>query len=125
MPGYHSLPKASFDAAQAVEVMRDSRFNRPLAESALTRYTGSIGAPMRGTKTEGRIMAESVYKVIELVGTSTKSWEDAAKSAVEQAGKNLRDLRVAEVSELDMKLENNKVVAYRAKVKLSFKYEDK
>ncbi|MBP8128346.1 MAG: dodecin domain-containing protein [Candidatus Hydrogenedentes bacterium] len=70
-------------------------------------------------------MAESVYKVIELVGTSTKSWEDAAKSAVEQAGKNLRDLRVAEVSELDMKLENNKVVAYRAKVKLSFKYEDK
>lgn len=70
-------------------------------------------------------MAESVYKIIELVGTSTKSWEDAAKSAVEQAGKHLRDLRVAEVSELDMKLENNKVIAYRAKVKLSFKYEAK
>ncbi|HNR29821.1 MAG TPA: dodecin family protein [Candidatus Hydrogenedentes bacterium] len=70
-------------------------------------------------------MADSVYKVIELVGSSTKSWEDAAKSAVEQAGKHLRDLRVAEVTDLDMKLENNKVMAYRVKVKLSFKYEAK
>jgi dodecin len=69
-------------------------------------------------------MPESVYKVIELVGTSTDSWEKAAKAAVEQASKTLRDLRVAEVSQLDMHLENGQVLAYRAKVKVSFKYED-
>ncbi len=68
-------------------------------------------------------MAESVYKVIELVGTSTESWEKAASAAVARAGKTLRDLRVAEVSQLDMQLEDGKVAAYRAKVKLSFKYE--
>ena len=68
-------------------------------------------------------MAESIYKVIELVGTSTQSWEDAARAAVETAGGNLRDLRVAEISKLDMKIENGKVTAYRARVSLSFKYE--
>jgi flavin-binding protein dodecin len=68
-------------------------------------------------------MPNSVYKVIELVGTSTESWEKAAAAAVEAAGKSLRDLRVAEVTELDMQLENGKVAAYRAKVKVSFKYE--
>jgi len=70
-------------------------------------------------------MAESVYKVIELVGTSTESWERAASAAVERASQSLRDLRVAEVSELDMQLENGKVLAYRAKVKVSFKFEGK
>lgn len=70
-------------------------------------------------------MAESVYKVVQLVGTSTKSWEEAAKSAVETASKSLKDLRVAEVSQLDMKVENGKVTAYRARVNLSFKYQDK
>ena len=69
-------------------------------------------------------MAESVYKIIELVGTSPDSWEKAAKAAVDKASKTLRDLRVAEISTLDMHLENGKVLAYRAKVKLSFKYED-
>jgi len=69
-------------------------------------------------------MPESVYKVIELVGTSSESWEKAAKAAVDRAAKTLRDLRVAEISTLDMHLENGKVLAYRAKVKLSFKYED-
>ena len=69
-------------------------------------------------------MAESVYKVIELVGTSTESWEKAAAAAVNRAAESLRDLRIAEVSELDMQLENGKVKAYRAKVKVSFKYED-
>ena len=69
-------------------------------------------------------MPESVYKIIELVGTSPDSWEAAAKAAIVKAAKTLRDLRVAEVSELDMSLEDGKVVAYRAKVKLSFKYED-
>ncbi len=67
-------------------------------------------------------MAESVYKVIELVGTSPESWEKAATVAVETAAKSLKDLRVAEVSELDMVIEDGKVRAYRAKVKLSFKY---
>jgi len=68
-------------------------------------------------------MAESVYKVIELVGTSEISWEDAAKKAVETASKSLRELRIAEVTMQDMKLEDGKVVAYRTRVKLSFKYE--
>ena len=67
-------------------------------------------------------MSESVYKIIELVGTSDTSWENAAKNAVETAGKSLRELRIAEVSTLDMKVENGTVVAYRARVKLSFKY---
>lgn len=67
-------------------------------------------------------MAESVYKVIELIGTSKDSWEKAAKSAVERAAKTLEDIRVAEVIELDMKVDKNKVVAYRAKIKVSFKY---
>jgi len=67
-------------------------------------------------------MGESVYKIIELVGTSEHSWEQAAKNAVERAGKSLRDLRIAEISTLDMKVENGKVDAFRARVKLSFKY---
>ena len=68
-------------------------------------------------------MAESVYKVIELVGTSTDSWEKAATAAVDRAGASLRDLRVAEVVELDMQLEDGQIRAYRARVKVSFKYE--
>ncbi len=67
-------------------------------------------------------MADSVYKVIELVGSSPTSWEDAARNAVETAGKSLRDLRIAEISKLDMKVEDGKVTAYRARVNLSFKY---
>lgn len=70
-------------------------------------------------------MAESVYKVIELVGTSSESWEKAAAAAVSRASESLRDLRVAEVSELDMQLKDGKVDAFRAKVKVSFKYEGK
>ncbi|MFM9849477.1 MAG: dodecin family protein [Hyphomicrobiaceae bacterium] len=68
-------------------------------------------------------MAESVYKIIELVGTSTESWEKAAKAAVDRASKSLRDLRVAEIAQLDIQLKDGKVEAYRAKVKVSFKYE--
>jgi len=67
---------------------------------------------------------DSVYKVIEIVGTSETSWEDAAKVAVDKAGAHLEDLRVAEVVQLDMKLEENKVVAYRTKLKVSFKYHE-
>ena len=67
-------------------------------------------------------MAESVYKIVDLVGTSTESWEAAAKAAVETAAGSLKDLRIAEVVKLDMKVEDGKVMAYRARVKLSFKY---
>ena len=68
-------------------------------------------------------MAESVYKIIELVGTSTESWEKAATAAVKRAAKSLRDLRVAEIEKLDLVIEDGKVTAYRARVKLSFKFE--
>ena len=68
-------------------------------------------------------MSESVYKVIELVGSSPTSWEEAAKNAVETASKSLSDLRVAEISKLDMKVEGGRVTAYRARVNLSFKYK--
>jgi len=68
-------------------------------------------------------MPDSVYKVIELVGSSTESWEDAAKNAVETASKSLDELRIAEVAKLDMRVEDGKVVAYRARVHLSFKYK--
>ena len=68
-------------------------------------------------------MAESVYKIIELVGTSEESWEKAASAAVARAGQSLRDLRIAEVVELDLQLENGQVQAYRARVRVSFKYE--
>ncbi len=68
-------------------------------------------------------MSDSVYKVIELVGTSEKSWEDAARNAVETAGKSLKDLRIAEIGKLDMRVEDGKVTAYRARVHLSFKYD--
>jgi dodecin len=91
--------------------------------------TSKMGAFVSSTSliiqasTEGRYsMADSVYKVIELVGTSPESWEFAARNAIEAAGQSLRDLRIAEVGKLDMKVENGKVTAYRARVKLSFKY---
>lgn len=70
-------------------------------------------------------MSGSVYKIITLVGTSTESWEKAAATAVERATKSLRDLRIAEVEELDMQIEDGKIVGYRARVKISFKYEGK
>ncbi len=68
-------------------------------------------------------MAESVYKVVELVGSSTESWEKAAAAAVQKAGQSLRDLRIAEIGQLDMQIKDGKVDTYRAKVKVSFKYE--
>ena len=68
-------------------------------------------------------MSESIYKIVDFVGSSQISWEDAAKNAVERASKTLRDLRIAEVKTLDMKIEDGKVAAYRTRVKLSFKYE--
>jgi dodecin len=69
-------------------------------------------------------MAESVYKIIEVVGTSSESWEKAAAAAVERASKTLRDLRIAEIAQLDLQIAEGRVQAYRARVKLSFKFED-
>jgi dodecin len=80
------------------------------------------GGRSRVEKEEG-IMVDSVYKVIELVGTSTESWEKAAQAAVDQASRSLRDLRIAEVVEMDIQIDDGKVRAYRTKIKLSFKYE--
>ena len=68
-------------------------------------------------------MSKSVYKIVELVGSSSTSWEDAAKNAVETAAESLKDLRIAEITQMDMKIENGKVTAYRAKENLSFKYQ--
>ena len=73
------------------------------------------------TKKEG-LMPESTYKIIELVGTSEKSFEDAAKNAVNAAAKSLKDLRIAEITQLDLRIENGKITAFRARVKVSFKY---
>jgi flavin-binding protein dodecin len=95
------------------------------------RYVGSpapvfcqrSNAGIANDTERGMDMAESVYKIIELVGTSTESWEKAVQAAVDRAGQSLEDLRVAEVSELDVTLSNGKVEAYRAKVKVSFKYK--
>jgi|ERR1700674_1439322 len=104
------------------------------ARSALQLLT--VGSIMRARETTNRrppqaglegekAMPESVYKIIELVGTSTESWEKAAGAAVTQAAKTLRDLRIVEVVQLDMQVENGKVKNYRAKVKVSFKFEGK
>ena len=81
-------------------------------------------SPTSLTNRKEKAMSESVYKVVELVGSSPNSWEEAAKNAVETAGKSLRDLRVAEIGKLDMKVENGKVTAFRARVSLSFKYQE-
>ena len=86
--------------------------------------TRSRGHDCGVRKREDDVVAESVYKVIELVGTSTESWEKAAAAAVAKASGSLRDLRIAEVAELDLQIEDGKVKAYRARLKVSFKYED-
>jgi hypothetical protein len=75
-------------------------------------------------KKSSKKSAETVYKIVEVVGSSPTSWEDAARAAVEAAAKTLRNLRVAEITKLDMKIDGGKVVAYRARVSMSFKYED-
>jgi len=83
----------------------------------------SFRVSINNNKKRRKAMNESIYKIVDLVGSSPVSWEDAAKNAVETASKTLRDLRIAEVKTLDMKIENGKVAAYRTRVKLSFKYE--
>jgi hypothetical protein len=89
-----------------------------IAEIGLTHISSEVTMAKK-SKDENQ-----VYKIVEVVGSSPTSWEDAARAAVESAAKSLRDLRVAEITKLDMKLDNGKVVAYRARVSMSFKYED-
>jgi dodecin len=101
----------------------DYRGNQRAPDEAAAPLGGRRPSASAGASIKEDQMAESVYKVIELVGTSTDSWEKAAKAAVERAAETLRDLRVAEVVEQDMQLQNGKVELYRAKVKVSFKYE--
>src|SRR5437016_14136393 len=85
-----------------------------------------VGSIMRSREQQGeKSMVDSVYKIIELVGTSTESWEKAAGAAVAQAAKSLRDLRIVEVVQLDMQVQNGKVKTYRAQMKVSFKFEGK
>jgi flavin-binding protein dodecin len=96
------------------------RLNHPIERSS-SKSRWPVHAPGYGAKEE--TMAESVYKVIEVVGTSTQSWELAAKVAVERAAKSLRDLRVAEVVQQDLVIEGGKIEAYRTKLKVSFKFE--
>src|SRR4029077_13534830 len=87
------------------------------------RHLPHAGLTSRRKHMAKKASSEGVYRVTEVIGTSTVSWEDAAKNAVTTAAKTLRDLRIAEVSKLDMKVEGGKVVAYRARVQLSFKYD--
>ena len=128
------LTKVLFDyfiLSLSIRRFEHSVFFSLIGEMAQWKETSQPSTVKTGTKTlRGRAahrerrqqMADSVYKVIELVGSSPSSWEEAAKNAVEKAGQTLRDLRVAEVSKLDMKVEDGKVAAYRARVNLSFKY---
>jgi flavin-binding protein dodecin len=106
---------------------RDGHDERDQSGTHSRRLTADDRAKVRicsRNEKEG-FVAESVYKIIELVGTSSESWEKAAAAAVELASKSLRDLRIAEVSQLDLQIEDGKVKAYRAKVNVSFKYEGK
>jgi flavin-binding protein dodecin len=132
-----SVPTASTGAVSPFSPIYDnhqhhSQLNRQRIPLSAARDSFCVSSGSRGIfcvafyfirQFEENDMAESVYKVIELVGTSTESWEKAATAAVTRAAGQLRDLRVAEISELDMTLKDGKVDTYRAKVKVSFKYE--
>jgi len=89
----------------------------------LVRGEANHPFPVLGGRYNQRRIAMSVYKIVELVGTSPISWEEAAKEVIETSTKSLRDLRIAEVDKLDVRIENGKIVEYRARVKLSFKYK--
>jgi flavin-binding protein dodecin len=108
------MPSIRFGLAALLHDNRDNE-RRPIQQQANEPHASGL---------EGKqAMTESVYKIIELVGTSTESWEKAAAAAVNQASKSLRDLRIAEVVQLDVHVQDGKIAAYRAKVKVSFKFE--
>ena len=114
---------ASFLTRQALGSFDPFRVGTPLRPNASAPFYRPIEFGLLITnRKKGEVMGESVYKVIELVGTSPTSWEEAAKNAVETASKSLKDLRVAEITKLDMRVEEGKVTAFRARVNLSFKY---
>src|SRR5436305_1213284 len=103
---------------------RDAPRSRCYSTAAVVRSQQCLRRSSKHRTRREEYMPDSVYKVIELIGTSTKSWEDAAKNAVDRASQSLRDLRVAEVVQLDMQLDaKGRVEAYRAKIKVSFKFE--
>jgi flavin-binding protein dodecin len=112
-----AAPGSGDGARGALQLLRVGSIMRSREQQA----DGPKPAPLEGEKS----MVDSVYKIIELVGTSTESWEKAAGAAVAQAAKSLRDLRIVEVVQLDMQVQNGKVKTYRAKVKVSFKFEGK
>ena len=105
----------------AKRIIADQRST--IDELEMGRLSVGVGSDHKCSKEAS--MSDSMYKVIELIGSSTESWERAAKSVVEEAAKHLRELRVAEVAEQDLVIENGRVVAYRTKVKVSFKYQGK
>jgi len=121
-------PNHALQAAKGISLFLWRLFSRTKRPRRQKHRNGRAAKKRRSNKHQFDIkrkeekMAESVYKIIRLVGTSPKSWEEAAKNAVETAGKTLRDLRIAEIDKLDLKVEGGKVVAYRALVNLSFKY---
>ena len=122
---------------RSVAVEEDAPRDYALTSHWKTRYNGRRAAANIGREQAaarqirqtdqkgGNAMSSSVYKIIELVGTSTESWDDAARAAVERASSSLRDLRIAEVVKLDLQIKDGKVEAYRAKISVSFKYEEK
>jgi dodecin len=107
-------------------VARETFAVQSAAIAGSRRFVAASSRPTGGsmaTKKQPRQAESGVYRVIDVIGTSPDSWEDAARSAVETAGESLRDLRIAEVARLDVRIEDGKVVAYRARLQLSFKYE--
>jgi flavin-binding protein dodecin len=117
------LPHLAAAPASAPHLDDGSRLEGGVA-CTTRRLAGAVRTPQTVPSKEKERIMESVYKVVELVGTSTESWEKAARNAVEMAAKSLRDLRIAEVVEQDLLIEDDKVTAYRTKVKLSFKYHN-
>jgi flavin-binding protein dodecin len=126
----HHPDRVPVDRARAAQLDERLSAGGALPPEAVSRRAGGcivnprhLAAINHEEKAMAKKAADGVYRVIDVIGTSTKSWEDAAKNAVETAAASLRDLRVAEVSQLDLKVDKGKVVAYRARVQLSFKYE--
>jgi dodecin len=104
-----------------VDSVRRGLYWKPIPRCRDRKQTNNEETTM--AKKSAKVSTDGVYKIVEVIGSSPKSWEDAARSAVETAAKTLRDLRVAEITKLDMKIDDGKVVAFRARVSLSFKYQ--
>ena len=127
-PHYTGSRRVTRSAGRAAQIGRSERRDRAILKAVLAQYADR-GEVVLTTPMDGRMVmakkatGEGVYRVIDVIGTSKHSWEDATKNAVETATRSLRDLRIAEVQKLDVKIDNGKIVAYRARVQVSFKYE--